>query len=264
MMINEDLNSFNDFGYVLVRDHIKSVDLQILQTELSRLIDLKLAAEGIRSGDSESMDVKFNLLLRTNRVSAGHVYSASKKLSAFARQVSSIKNEELARKLIGSDFVAFSDRGWGLRIDSPGESKFSTPLHQDYHTQLGSLDGIVISTPLTDVTMEMGPLIIYPRSHHLGLLNAKEIQTESASTDLDLDVSSVLIDKYPPIQPEVKSGDAVVINFQLLHKSGINNSSRSRFSLLSRWFNLNDSAAISRGWHGGIQEGYKFLDVHPN
>ena len=29
------------------------------------------------------------------------------------------------------------------------------------------------------------------------------------------------------------------------------------------WFNFEDKEAIARGWHGGIQEGFRFENVYP-
>ncbi len=69
--------------------------------------------------------------------------------------------------------------------------------------------------------------------------------------------------KYSELQPEVKAGTAVVINYLLLHKSGSNFSNKCRRSILSRWFNFEDKVAIARGWHGGIQEGFRFENVYP-
>jgi ectoine hydroxylase-related dioxygenase (phytanoyl-CoA dioxygenase family) len=260
---------FIDEGYVVIDDFIpphiiEEIKLELL--ELIKLLQLNESIEGFHDidlSDSTNLDRAFLMLKDFNPELTSKIYSASKKLPSIAKFVSSEIHLALARELIGTKNVAFSERGWGLRIDYPKDTKHSTPLHQDYHTQLGSTDGIVIWVPLTDVEANMGPLIFYPTSDKLGTQKVKKIVNASLSTDLELDVSNSTLANFSMRQPEVKAGTAVVINYLLLHKSGMNLSNKCRWSILSRWFNFENSEAINRGWHGGIQEGFRFEDVYP-
>ena len=260
---------FIDQGWVLIENYVPNQILNEIKLEILQLI--KLQVEGNEIGGFELIDFKivsnldeaFNKLKNHNPSLTSKIYAASKKLPSLARFVTSEKNSSTAKSLMGSNNVAFSERGWGLRIDHPNDVKHSTPLHQDYHTQIGSPNGIVIWTPLTDVTIDMGPLIFYPKSDKLGVQRIKKIQTENKSTDIELDLNLKLLDNLLECQPEVKAGDAVIINYLLLHKSGVNYSSKSRWSVLSRWFDFQNPDSIKRGWHGGIQEGFKFEEVHP-
>ncbi len=98
-------------------------------------------------------------------------------MPSIAQFVTSDAHLELTRELISSKNVAFSERGWRLRIDYPNDVKHAIPLHQDIHTQLGSTDGVVIWVPLTDVKKDMGPLIFYPTSDNLGNTKGKKMIT---------------------------------------------------------------------------------------
>jgi hypothetical protein len=253
----------------VVEDFISHSVLEKIKLELLQLIKLMFQHEStallkeLDFNDSSNLDEAFLKLRQFNPELSSKIYAASKKLPSIAQFVTSDAHLELARELIGSKNVAFSERGWGLRIDYPNDVKYATPLHQDIHTQLGSTDGIVIWIPLTDVKKDMGPLIFYPTSDKLGILKVKKIDTHSNSTDLEIEINSTVLAEYSESQPEVKAGTAVVINYLLLHKSGSNFSNKCRWSILSRWFNFEDEAAIARGWHGGIQEGYRFENVYP-
>ena len=260
---------FIDQGWILIENYVPDKVLTEIKLEILQLIQLQVKGneiEGFELIDFQnagSLDQAFNKLREINPTLTSKIYAASKKIPSLARFVTSEKNSTTAKSLMGTNNVAFSDRGWGLRIDYPNDVKHSTPLHQDYHTQIGSTNGIVIWTPLTNVTIDMGPLIFYPKSDKLGIQRVKKIQTESKSTDLELDLDLKLLDNLLECQPEVNAGDAVIINYLLLHKSGANFSSNSRWSVLSRWFDFQNTDSIKRGWHGGIQEGHKFEEVHP-
>lgn len=262
-------NKFVQDGYVVVEDFIPHAVLEKIKLELLQLIKLMFQQEptallkDLDFNDSSNLDKAFLKLRQFNPQLTSKIYAASKKLPSIAQFVTSDAHLELARELIGSKNVAFSERGWGLRIDYPNDVKHATPLHQDIHTQLGSTDGIVIWIPLTDVKKDMGPLIFYPTSDNLGIMKVRKIDNDSKSTDLEIEINPAVLAEYSELQPEVKAGTAVVINYLLLHKSGSNFSNKCRWSILSRWFNFEDKEAIARGWHGGIQEGFRFEDVYP-
>jgi hypothetical protein len=256
-------------GFIVIEDFIPLNVLERIRLELLKLIELQVPTNSIPEfsnfdfKDSQNLDEAFLILREYNAKITSKIYAAAKKLPSIAQFVSSDAHLQIARTLIGTPNVAFSDRGWGLRIDYPNDVKHATPLHQDYHTQIGSLNGVVIWVPLTDVTLDMGPLIFYPGSDKLGIQKIKLVENQSLSTDLELDISPEILDSLSPLQPEVKAGTAVIINYLLLHKSGQNHSSKNRWSILSRWFDFENEAAIERGWHGGFQEGYRFEEVHP-
>ena len=263
------MKDFQEDGFTVIPDFASQAELDELRTGLLNLIEKKMCsldASFCLKDSQHAYDLDWNLNeLRTmSPLFGSQVYAAAKKLPQFVRFAASLKNENLARELIGSKHVAFSDRGWGLRIDYPRDQKFATPLHQDYHTQIGSMDGIVIWVPLTDVTFDMGPLIFWPKSHKLGVLPVRQTTLNSGSTDLAIEIDSGTLERFQRTQIEVRAGTAVVINFLTLHQSGFNQSTRNRFSLLSRWFNFDSAAAIERGWHGGIQDGHSFGSVHPD
>jgi hypothetical protein len=262
-------DQFVQDGFIIVEGFVPQSVLEEIKLEILQLIKLMFQQESpallrdLDFNDSSNLDEAFLKLRQFNPQLTSKIYAASKKLPSIAQFVTSDAHLELARKLIGSKNVAFSDRGWGLRIDYPNDVKYATPLHQDIHTQLGSTDGIVIWIPLTDVKKDMGPLIFYPNSDNLGILKVKKIDNDSKSTDLEIEINPTVLAEYRELQPEVKAGTAVVINYLLLHKSGSNFSNKCRWSILSRRFNFEDKVAIARGWHGGIQEGYRFEDVYP-
>lgn len=256
-------------GYIVIEDFVPHEILVSIRLELLGLIELLVKVNkldgfaDLNYSDDGTLDEAFLRLRGVDPKLTSRIYAAAKKLPSVARFVTSDAHLDVARELIGTKKVAFSDRGWGLRIDYPNDVKHATPLHQDYHTQLGSVNGIVIWVPITDVSLDMGPLVFYPKSDSLGIQRVKKVDTGSLSTDLEIDIDSLDLENFSGLQPEVKAGTAVIINYLLLHKSGKNLSQKCRWSILSRWFDFENRQSIERGWHGGVQEGFKFEEVHP-
>jgi ectoine hydroxylase-related dioxygenase (phytanoyl-CoA dioxygenase family) len=167
----------------------------------------------------------------------------------------------LAQILLGTDFVGFANRGYGIRMDHPNEDKFLTQWHQDYVTQLCSQRGIVLWSPLRDVTLDVGPVMLCPRSHREGIFPI--VRDGGGSYGLKIKDVGKIVDRYPSIIPEVKTGDLVVIDYMTLHSSLPNRSPGTRWAMISRYFDFLEKTGISHGWKGGLQEGNSFERVHP-
>ena len=61
------------------------------------------------------------------------------------------QNNKIVKNLLGHNNYGFLNRGFGFRLDYPFRDKFLTQLHQDYHAQLGSPNGLVFYTPITTI-----------------------------------------------------------------------------------------------------------------
>ena len=59
---------------------------------------------------------------------------------------------DLSAKIIGSNKIGLLPRGFGMRIDYPKDRYWKARLHQDYTSQLGSPNGLVVYTSLRKVT----------------------------------------------------------------------------------------------------------------
>ena len=117
-----------------------------------------------------------------------------------------------------------------IRMDAPGDKRNIAGWHQEISYLRNN--GIVIWIPLSDITPDLGPLQVCPKSHHEGEL--KVVQNKN----LPGDVSTVSVDeinpeyiaKYSKMDIEIKKGDVLFFNTKLFHRSGVNTSNRIRFS----------------------------------
>jgi len=115
-----------------------------------------------------------------------------------------------------------------------------TPPHQDFRSVQGSLNSIVLWTPLADVGLDDYPVIVADCSHRLGLLPSTEHafghQIEPARVQ-GLD--------FHPV--ELKRGDILVFSTLLVHATSETGGDRVRIAASFRFNDAADSSYIERG-----------------
>ena len=256
----EEVSEFERLGFTYLKNYVPMETLNEIRESISRWV--KNYGSGLELGDfvASSDPTEFDLGLVSLRQSspgdAGRVYDAIKKMPPFMQWAADQRHVETARRLFRGGDVGIASRGWGMRIDYPNDQKHATQLHQDFVSQLCGPKGIVIWAPLRDVTLEMGPVIIYPGSHLEGVFPIEN--RGDSSQDIVINDESLVRGRFASKAPTVKAGDAVVMDFMLLHESGQNKSEIPRWSMLTRFFDAADSKSIQIGWRGGLQEGNVF------
>lgn len=174
------------------------------------------------------------------------------------------KTLNLVKKIYGLKYFGFLRNGYGFRLDYPQRSKFLTQLHQDYHANLGSPDGLVFYTPLTDVlNIASGPVVVFPKSHLEGIRKIKINKSYDVSTGYIIEKAEDEMLKFKATNLFIKSGDLAIFDFRLLHKSSFNKSSKVRISFISRFFLFDNKISIKNKFAGGLQEGNNFEKIHP-
>ncbi len=264
--LNEnDRRSFEDQGFLYIKNFYSEDAVLNIQKGIYNLFKLTIETykldiqqkpflpETFDSGRAE-MQVYHRELL-------GQVYNAIKKLPCYFELACAPQHKAMAELLLNSNMVGIASRGWGVRMDNPGEDKYLTQLHQDYTSQLCSPSGIVIWSPLRNVTNELGPVKIYPGSHKEGILDIDII--DEGSYGLQVRDPNIIIKKYDPICPEVNVRDAVIIHMLTAHESTPNVGQETRWAMISRYFDFNEMIGRSHGWRGGLQEGGDFASIHP-
>src|SRR5262249_30258979 len=105
-----------------------------------------------------------------------------------------------------------------------------TPIHQDWRSVQGSLDGITIWLPLFDVGPGDYPLEIIPGSHLGGLL-------PSVAHPFGHQIEPRLVDesKFQPLS--LRRGDAVFFSGFLIHRTGAEGGRQVRIAISYRYNN---------------------------
>ena len=117
-----------------------------------------------------------------------------------------------------------------IRMDAPGDKRNIAGWHQEISYLRNN--GLVIWIPLSDITPDLGPLQVCPKSHHEGELKVvqnKNLPGDASTVSVD-EVGPEYIAKYSIMDVEIKKGDVLFFDTELFHRSGVNTSNRMRFS----------------------------------
>lgn len=217
--------------------------------------------------DPVCFDAGYGELLAKDRNWAGEVYDAVKHVPALLRLVASPRHEALFSELRDTDLPAIAAGGYGIRIDNPGEERFRADWHQEYPTQLRSIDGITLWTSLVPVTEDMGPVRFCPGSQRLGMLRVHTRDPahpdKTGAYGVVLENRDEIVGSFEQEAPLVQPGDLILIDYAVLHASGHNRSKRSRWTVQMRWFNFRDPVGTRYGWRGGFADSTQLASLHP-
>jgi len=272
-----DLASYRERGFFLARGLFSRAELLPVLSGIDALLCAKLAlteaGRGVTPSSPETLfdDIhpKVLLLARANRSSLGAVYDAMRKLTPFWSLVGSAAMSDVVGQLLGATHTGVAFRGAGIRLDIPGEDKWRSAWHQEYHSQMSAMNAVVAWFNLVDVSHDMGPVRMAEGSHKQGLLPVRCHDPMNTGRDYTQtfeipDVEAVAA-RYPQVSFETEIGDVVFLSFFLLHESGKNVSPvKSRVTCQVRYFDVNDETAIRHDWKGGWQEGGDFTKLHPD
>jgi hypothetical protein len=217
--------------------------------------------------DYNTFDHGLKHLIEIDRSIGGVIYDAVKQIPAFQRIICCHANEKLFMQLRKTTLSGIASGGSGIRIDHPHESKFMAPWHQEYPAQLRSSDGLVFWSPLRPLTQELGPVEICPGSHKEGALKVltfdETAPEKSGAYALRLFNESDILSRYEKIAPLSQPGDLLIMDWFVLHRSGINSSPDSRWTMQLRYFNFTEESGIKHNWKGSFAAGMDFGKLFP-
>ena len=124
------------------------------------------------------------------------------------------------------------------RLDVPNDKRNTLDWHQErsfFPQNRNGLNGLVCWIPLTDITEEMGPMHISPRSHAEGQLKLSNKTKKNMSYTTQIPVPEEFVSKYEDLVVRTNTGDAVFFNMLLFHRSGQNISNKVRLATQGRF-----------------------------
>lgn len=147
--------------------------------------------------------------------------------------------------------VTFTDMS--LRLDPPHDERNSLGWHQDssyFRQNFSGKNGIVIWIPLHHLDKNLGPLELLRHSNRLGPLNIKKKKIKSKLYSAKRNIDPKYLKKYKDIiSKELKIGDALLTDLDLVHRSGKNISKKFRMSLIGRYHKL-----LSKDFNSGLNK----------
>lgn len=270
ILSQEQIDNFNRDGFLIIKNFYDlKKEIEPIKYQIYNIIGIIIKKYNLNINqlpfNNDNFDSGYQESIKYDRKIGGEIYDAVKQIPAFIRLVGSEKNEQLFKQLRSTELVGIAGGGYGIRIDNPNEEKYRADWHQDYPSQLRSLDGIVFWSSLIPIKSENGPVEFCLSSHKDGLFKMEytEDMEKSGAYALIIKNKENVISKYSHIAPLSNPGDLILIDYLTLHSSGHNLSMRSRWSMQMRYFNFNESSGIKIGWKGSFAVGVDVKSVHP-
>jgi hypothetical protein len=271
VLTEADRQAFLTNGYHVARELLTRDDILPLLHGIDRMLCAK--APELRPSEGpeifETIHEKVLFLKHRDRQALAAVYDAMRKLLPFWAIVGGEKMGRMVRDLLCTQDLGVIFRGAGIRLDLPDEDEWRSAWHQEYHSQMSALHGVVAWFNLVPVIEEMGPVRIAAGSHREGLLPVRCLDplntAKNYTTTFEIPDVEAIARKYPVVSHETGIGDVVLLDFLVLHESGLNRSSTaSRITCQVRYFDVDDPTGIAHSWKGGWQEGGDFTRMHPD
>lgn len=263
MLSDEQRRVFDADGFLLVRGFY-DVEREIvpIQRGVHAIIGLLIRKYRLPVRQEpfhpDRFDSGYQELIAADRAYGGEVYDAVKQLPEFVRLVCSPKHDAAFGRLRGSDLPGVSAGGYGIRIDNPFEERYRANWHQDYPSNLRSINGLVFWSPLAEVTEAMGPVAICVGSHRSGVFPCytrdPDRPEKTGAYGVRLVDEAAVVAAYPQAAPLTRPGDLLILDYLTLHASGENRAARSRWTMQMRYFDFNDPTGQSLRWKGGFND----------
>ena len=270
-----EFSRYKKDGYIIIKNVVTPKELFDIKNEIFLLSknlyikyngydDLKLKFEN-KNFDKYLIESKKKNL---NKVTSS-IYDVSKKIFTFLSIFSSEKMKKLCCDLMKTKRIGILNRGFGVRIDYPTDRFYKARLHQDYTSQIGSTNGLVMYLPLRSVRHKHGPVILYRSSHLNGPYDTKVkmelVKNKKTYDPFYVDLPKKKLKKFKKKELIINEGDIAFFNFCLLHESGFNHSDEIRWSMIARYMDFENKDAMEMDFIGGQHEGniFKFKNKKP-
>jgi len=258
---------FNEHGYLVIENFFDPKAIEAIRKKIQKIIQIVASVYGVDLPERDDLNSFTDLdllcgvdLATENCKALGDVYEAIKQIPEFMQLVTSESNFRLFSSLRNTSMPGLAANSYGIRIDLPGDSKYRTFWHQDFHSQLRSLNGVVFWTPVVRVTSDLGPVQILDKSHLLGPVPTYDDNSDGRSGPYSLRLvgEPELVQRFQTVEPLLNIGDLLLMDFNLIHCSGVNASNRGRWSIQFRLFDYLDEVGQQILWTGSFASGVKF------
>ena len=145
---------------------------------------------------------------------------------------------KIVKNILNCKFEEISATDFRIRIDSPVDKKNDLEWHQDssyFRQNNNAVNGLVCWIPLTNLLMNMGPLEILDKSHKFGFIKVNQSK-KFGTTQRKIDkkyIKNKNLKKF-----ELKLGDIIILNINMIHRSGKNTSKVFRMSNICRFHKI--------------------------
>ena len=171
----------------------------------------------------------------------GALYDCAQSAVDLLRLVSDPRLVEIAADCLDDTPDALSYSGITLRMDPPRDTRNSIDWHQDrsyYPQNWDGNNGLVATIAMQDIAAESGAIVMCPGSQREGLVSPLIGEKSDYETTEQRRVPDDLIARYRQCSAEARRGDVLLMNLNLVHRSGYNEQEHIRYTALCRFHRI--------------------------
>ncbi len=230
--------SYTDNGFIIMRDFISKkllsdLKLGVIKNAFKVVPNFKISSELLSNTkfNNKLIDLKKN-----NPRLFGTFYDSVQHNAKLYQIFSQQKISRILKILNKKKLEEFCLSNIGMRMDVPYDKRHKYNWHQDrayYPQNRNGNNGMLIWAPVSELTKNIGPLKIKPKSHKLGFTLVKKVQKKNHSPQYSLPKKN--LKRFKTISLLLRPGDVAFINLHTYHASGDNISKKIRFAIQARY-----------------------------
>lgn len=234
------INFYKKHGYLLIKNSLSKILFKNIQKSITSNLYKYTKKKNYLPLDSLELNKHLKSLRKKSPKKFSYFFDTlqtSIALNNFWTNDGIIKIIEV---LMGCEKSNISATDLLLRIDSPIDDRNKLDWHQDsayFKQNKSGYNGVNCWASLTNLTLEMGPLEFLENSHKLGCIKVKKSRDLNYSS-LQRKISTKITDKFKIKSFKMSRGDLLVMNMDLIHRSGANYSKKFRMSAICRYHNM--------------------------
>ena len=237
---SKDVNFYHKNGYILVRKIFDRKNISLVKQSIDSAL-IKIFNKDFPKLNKLSFHKKLIFLRKKKPKSFSTLFDTLQTSSSIYNLI----NEKLiftVSKLLKQKKQNLTMTDIGIRLDPPNDDRNTLAWHQDssYYRQNNSgKNGLVVWSPVIKLEKNMGTLEFIKDSYKIGTLNVKKKKSKKRFGSSKREIKPEILKKFKKIvTSNVNVGDALIINLDMVHRSGINSSQNVRVTFLSRFHNM--------------------------
>ena len=250
-------SNLSKYGFVIIKNYISKYKINKVLDQLGLIFCNEIKKNKDKNykklfWKDKNFSEDIIKLRKKNPYQFSKVYNFIKNNPNYIDLVNDKKIISLAANLLNVKKYNIWNGEFTLRIDTPNDKRNTLGWHQDsryypQHTTDGK-NGLVFSITLSDIiNKKNGALQICPKSQKLGLMKSKKVKInikkyKTKFSSETFQIENKLVKKYFPKTINSNKGDLVIMDLNLIHRSGYNSSKLSRISSISRLFDISSKS----------------------
>ncbi len=230
LIISQAIKDLKINGFAVINSYLSdTIEIERFKHKLYKLVCIKAKQYNIKipKESSSSINQAIMELDAINNKIGAFLNDALNATPELLQLLSSEKIVSLAEAVIGDKDSSILTNNCRARIQIPGHDDIANlPWHQDshYNNFYKHNNSIAIWASINDINEEAGPVIFKKGSQIFKKLPMKEYKKPNNQIVYTIEEKYIKNNNFQECAMQTKSGDVVLIDMNVIHRSGINKS----------------------------------------